>query len=181
MLGEGKDPSTVASFDGAAAAFDKLEAAKNDGTIRAFTGNDYLDDLASGNFVAGTAWSGDILQLQADNPNIRFVVPDEGGMRWYDTMVVPKGAKHRSEIATWMNYVYDPVNAARIAAYVQYVSPVDGVQDELRKLGGDAAALAENPLMFPDDATSARLRTFASLSEDVEAEFDARFSEITGA
>ncbi len=41
--------------------------------------------------------------------------------------------------------------------------------------------LAENPLLFPDDETLAQTQTFAQLPEDVEAEYDAAFSAITGA
>jgi spermidine/putrescine transport system substrate-binding protein len=181
LLGEGGDPSTVASLDDVAPALDKIAAAKSSGQIRAFTGNDYLDDLGAGNFTAGIAWSGDIMQLQLDNPDIRFAIPEEGATLWYDTMVVPKGAKNRVEIAKWIDYVYDPVNAARIAAYVNYISPVKGVREALEAMGGDAAALTENPLMFPTDEDRARLKTFASLSEDVEAEIDAEFAKIVGA
>ncbi len=178
MLGLGIDPSTISTFDDAAPAFEQLERAKADGQIRAFTGNDYLDDLSSGNFAACVGWSGDILQLGRDNPNVKFVIPEEGGMRWADTMVMPKGAVNRDAAAKWMDFVYDPVQAAQITAYVQYISPVKGVQDELAKID---AELAANPLLFPDAATDARLRSFANLSEDVEAEFDEAFSRITGA
>ena len=79
-----------------------------------------------------------------------------------------------------MNYVYDPVNAAKITAYVQYVSPVVGVQDELVKLGGDAAKLAESPLLFPDDETRQRLHVFADMEPDVEQRITDRFVSITG-
>jgi spermidine/putrescine transport system substrate-binding protein len=178
LQGQGVDPSTITSFDQAAAAFEQLEKAKNDGQIRAFTGNDYLDDLSSGNFAACIGWSGDVLQLGKDNPNVRFVIPEEGGMRWADTMVLPKGAVNRDAAAKWMDFVYDPVQAAQITAWVQYISPVKGVQEELAKID---AELAANPLLFPDAATDSRLRAFANLTEDVEAEFDAAFSRITGA
>ena len=93
-------------------------------------------------------------------------------------MVMPKGAKNRDAAAKWMNFVYDPVQAARITASVQYISPVKGVREELAKIDG---VLATNPLLFPDAATSARLKSFATLTEDVEQEFDAAFSRITGA
>ena len=178
MMGLGMDPSTVTSFDDAAGAFDKLEKAKSDGQIRAFTGNDYVDDLVSGNFAACVGWSGDVLQLQKDSPHVRFVIPEEGGTLWADVMVVLKGAKNTDSIAKWMDFVYDPAEAAQLSAYVQYVSPVTGVQEELAKIDPD---LATNPLMFPDEAMSARLRSWATLAEDVEAEFDAAFSKITGA
>lgn len=178
MLGLGKDPSTVASFDDVAEAFEKLEQAKADGQIRQFTGNDYLDDLATGNFAACIGWSGDVLQLGKDNPNVRFVIPEEGGMRWADTMIMPKGAANRSAAAQFMNFVYDPVEQAQLTAWVQYISPVKGVQEEVAKIDGE---LAENPLLFPDDDTNARLRSFASLDDETEVEMDARFASIVGA
>ncbi len=178
MLGLGKDPSTVASFDDVAEAFEKLEQAKAAGQIRQFTGNDYLDDLATGNFAACIGWSGDVLQLGKDNPNVRFVIPEEGGMRWADTMIMPKGAANRSAAAQFMNFVYDPVEQAQLTAWVQYISPVKGTQDEVAKIDPE---LAENPLLFPDDATNARLRSFASLNDETEVEMDTRFASIVGA
>jgi spermidine/putrescine transport system substrate-binding protein len=174
----GIDPSKIASFEDAAPAFEKLAQAKNDGQIRAFTGNDYTDDLVSGNFAACVGWSGDVLQLGKDSPNVRFVIPEEGGTSWCDTMILPKGVPNASAAAKFMNFCYDPVQAAQITQYVQYLSPVKGVRDELAKLDPE---LAENTLLFPDDATKARLRSFATLSEDVEAKFDEEFSAITGA
>ena len=179
MLGEGEDV-TKATFESAEASLDKIEKAKSDGQIRQFTGNDYMDDLESGNFAACVGWSGDISQLALDNPNIKFVIPESGGMRWSDCMVVPKGAPNTKSVTAWIDYVYDPVNAARITAYVGYNSPVKGVQEELRK-DPETAELAESPLVFPDEETLANLNVFATLSEDEEAKFDERFSAITGA
>ncbi len=178
MLAEGVDISTVSTFDEASAAFDRLEAATNDGQIRRFTGNDYLNDLSTGNFAACVGWSGDVVQLSIENPNVRFVIPEEGGTSWADAMVLPKGAVNRDAAAKWMDFCYDPVQAAQITAWVQYVSPVAGVRDELAKIDPE---LAENPLLFPDDETVARTFAFANLDEETEAQYDARFSEITGA
>jgi spermidine/putrescine transport system substrate-binding protein len=181
LMSEGKSLDSIKTFDDAASAFDKIEKAKNDGQIRAFTGNDYTDDLSSGNFAACVAWSGDVLQLSKDNPDVKFYVPEEGGTSWYDTMLWVAGSENGSAVEKWMDYVYDPVNAARITASVQYISPVKGVQDALSNMGGDAAALAEDALLFPDAATIARLQSWGSLSEEEEAKFDERFAAITGA
>ncbi len=178
LLGLGINPSTISSFDEASAAFEQLEKAKSDGQIRAFTGNDYTDDLASGNFAACVGWSGDVLQLSADNPDVRFIIPEEGGTLWWDTMVMPKGAQNRDAAAKWMDFVYDPVQAAQMTVWVQYQSPVKGVRDEVAKLD---AELADNPLVFPDDETRKRLFAFAALDLDTEAEFEEAFSKITGA
>jgi len=181
LMSEGKSLDSIKTFDDAASAFDKIEKAKKDGQIRAFTGNDYTDDLSSGNFAACVAWSGDVLQLSKDNPDVKFYVPEEGGTSWYDTMLWVAGSENGSAVEKWMDYVYDPVNAARITASVQYISPVKGVQDALSNMGGDAAALAEDALLFPDAATISRLQSWGALSEEEEAKFDERFAAITGA
>ena len=162
-------------------AFEALDKAVQDGQIRQFTGNDYIDDLEQGNFAACIGWSGDVVQLSQDNPDIGFAIPESGGTLWFDTMVVPAGAANIDAIAKWMDFVYDPVNAARIAAYVQYISPVQGVADELRSQGGDNAALADNQLMFPDEATLANLQSWGTLDEDEEILFDEEFARISGA
>jgi spermidine/putrescine transport system substrate-binding protein len=180
LLADGKDVTDI-TYDEAAGAFDRIEQAKEDGQIRQFTGNDYMDDLAAGNFVACVGWSGDISQLALDNPDLRFVIPEAGGMRWSDIMIIPTGAANLDNLARWMDYVYDPVNAARIAAFIGFNSPVEGVQEELAKSSDPAvAALAESELMFPTDEMLSNVRPFGQLEEEEEAEFDARFAEITG-
>jgi spermidine/putrescine transport system substrate-binding protein len=179
MLLTGKDPATQATMDDAEEAFAMIEEANSNGQIRAFTGNDYMDDLATGNYAACIGWSGDISQLALDNPDLRFAIPEEGGMRWFDTMVIPAGAENVANAAVWMNYLYDPENAARIEAYIGYNPPVEGVR-EVFEANDETAALADSVLMFPDEATLERLHVFANLDEETEAAFDERFAEITG-
>ena len=97
-------------------------------------------------------------------------------------MVLPNGAANVAAAAEWMNYVYDPVNAARITAYVGYNSPVSGVREILAASDDEfEQALAESPLVFPDEATLAQLHIFKTLDEEEEAAFDERFSSIVGA
>jgi spermidine/putrescine transport system substrate-binding protein len=174
----GIDIGTLSTFEDAAPAFEFLERAKADGLIRRFHGNDYSDDLINGNFAATFGWSGDIAQYALENDAVRFVFPESGATSWADTMVMPKGARNRDAAAQWMNFVYDPEQAAQIAAWVQYVSPVKGVREELEKIDPE---LAENPLLFPDAETLSRTQSFAYLTDEVEAQYDAAFSRIIGA
>jgi spermidine/putrescine transport system substrate-binding protein len=180
MLAAGADPSraTLAAAD---AALDRLAELQQRHHVAAFTGNEYVDALKDGRFAACLAWSGDVVQLQRERPDIRFVIPAEGGIRWFDSMIIPRGAENVGAAGDWMDFVYDPANAARITAAVQYVSPVQGVEDELRRLGGEAAALATNPVLFPDDATRRRLYFWAGTTTTEEAHLQERFSGITGA
>ena len=174
---EGLDPSTV-TFKQAKPAFARLQKAVDDRQIRRFTGNDYQDDLVAGNFAVCVGWSGDVAQLTLDNEDLRFVIPDEGGNRWADTMVWIKAAKRKPQVAAWMNYFYDIENAARVAAYVQYISPVDGIKGSLAAID---PALGESPLIFPPEDVQSRLRVFnPNLSAKDEEKFDRAFAEVTG-
>jgi len=179
MLAMGLDP-TQDNPDDIDKALAKLNDATASGQIRAFTGNEYVQSLESGDLVACLAWSGDLVPLSATRPDLQFVFPDEGAMSWFDAMVIPKGAANVEQAAAWMNFVYDPVQAAQITQYMQYVTPVKGVKEELIKMGGDAAALAENQLIFPNEETAKRLFVFADLTQEREAELTDRFLKITG-
>jgi spermidine/putrescine transport system substrate-binding protein len=178
MFGDGADPSKP-DIEAMNAAMDKIEKAKSDGQVLKFTGNEYLRSLENGDIAACVAWSGDIAQLDPDL-GIKFAIPEEGGMQWFDAMCIAKGSPNRVAAAKWMNYVYDPEHAAKITSWVQYISPVKGVKDVLLANGGEDAALAENPLIFPDAETTSRLKVFAELEQQDEIELQTRFNGITG-
>lgn len=172
MLLDGADPSRPTEVT-ANAAMEHLEAAFRREQVR-FT-YDFRDGLQDGSLAAAMSWSGDVVQMQRDFPNIEFVIPDEGAVQWFDTMVIPQSSGAVGAAGKFMNYVYDPVNAARITNWVQYISPVVGVQDALVELGADAAALAENEILFPAIETRRRLFSWGSLDTTVEEQLEARF------
>jgi spermidine/putrescine transport system substrate-binding protein len=147
MKADGVDPENATDQDWLD-AIEKIDQAAASGQIRDFTGNDYADDLTRGDVVAAIGWSGDAVQLQADNPNIEWRMPDEGCMLWTDNMLIPVGAPNTAAALAFMDYVYDPEVAADITEYVQYVSPVDGVKEIL--VDRDPK-IANNQLIFPDD------------------------------
>ena len=149
--------------------------------ITEFNSSEYINELANGDICMAVGWSGDISQLALDNPDVRFAIPEEGGMQWSDTMVLPAGAKNVDNAAAWMDYIYDPENAALITEYVGYNSPVAGVQEILAAGDDLQKALSESSLLFPDDDTLSRLHVFASLDEEAEAAFEERFATIIGA
>ncbi|MGH3064683.1 MAG: polyamine ABC transporter substrate-binding protein [Gaiellaceae bacterium] len=163
MLQAGDDPTAVTddTFNKAVAT---VKAAVDSGQIRRFTGNDYAQSLTKGDLAAAVAWSGDVVQLLADNPKLKWAIPESGGMIWTDNMLIPTGGSVPTA-STYMDYVYDPVVAARIAAYVNYVTPVKGAREELAKSDPDTA---NNPLIFPDDATLSQVSQFDATALDNE-------------
>jgi spermidine/putrescine transport system substrate-binding protein len=175
IAANGDDPANVTAeaFD---KGIEKLQDAVDSGQIRRFTGNDYADDLSSGNVLAAVAWSGDVVQLQLDNPNLEFVIPESKSHIWTDNMLVPTGG-HVFTASTFMDYVYRPAVAAQIEAYVNYICPVKGAQEEIRKID---AELAENPLIFPDDETLAKTFIFDAEAAD-NPDFKEKFQTVIGA
>jgi len=145
MKCEGTDPGKATEADWMK-AIEKIKGAAESGQIRRFTGNDYARDLTSGDVVAVIGWSGDAVQLQADNPNLEWRVPTQGCMQWSEDMVVPIGAPNPTAAEAFMNYVYNPKNQAPIAEYINYVTPVEGVKQIFEKSDPE---LAKNPLIFP--------------------------------
>ncbi len=158
-------------------AIDALGEARARGQIRAFTGNEYIRDLGSGNIVACEAWSGDVIQLQFENPNIKFVVPEEGLSLWSDNMLVPNLATHKANAEAWMNYYYDPVVAAKLAAWVNYICPVEGAREEMEKID---PSLVENELIFPSEDFLAETFALMPLSETTAKVYEQDWSDVTG-
>jgi spermidine/putrescine transport system substrate-binding protein len=129
---------------------DKLQSAVESGQLRRFTGNDYITDLTNENVVAVIGWSGDIGLIS--NDDVAFRMPTEGCILWSDNMVIPVGAPNTAAALAWADFVYDPKVQADISEFVQYVSPVQGVEEV-------NPSLAENELVNPPDDFTADCST----------------------
>jgi len=177
MLGLGKDPATCTVEDAKAAAA-KIKKYRQNGHIRAFTGNDYAEDLASGNISVAIAWSGDIQGLAADNPDLRWIAPKEGAMLFSDNMLIPKTSDRPDLAAAWMNYVYDPAHSAQIVVAAPYLSPVKGAGEALAAINPE---LAKSALVNPPEEVRARLHVFRWLEDEDDKTFNQLFQDAIGA
>ncbi|UUN29476.1 spermidine/putrescine ABC transporter substrate-binding protein [Streptomyces sp. FIT100] len=177
LIDMGKDPGnfTDADYD---AAVGRLQKGVDKKQIRRFTGNDYTSDLDKGDLAACLAWAGDVIQLQADNPDIKFTIPSAGYITSSDNLLVPAKARHKTNAEKLIDYYYELPVAAQLAAYINYVCPVDGVKDELAKID---PALASNTLILPDKAMAAKSHAFRSLSSKEETAYEEKFATLIGA
>jgi spermidine/putrescine transport system substrate-binding protein len=158
-------------------AIDRLDEAVANGQVRAFTGNEYIQDLTAGNIAACEAWSGDVIQAQFENDDIRFVAPEEGLSLWSDNMIVPNKATHLANAEEWINYYYDPVVAAKLAAWVNYICPVEGAREEMEKID---PSLVDNTLIFPDEEILADTFDFMPLDDAQTTQYEGDWSDVTG-
>ncbi|MFJ4370575.1 spermidine/putrescine ABC transporter substrate-binding protein [Streptomyces chartreusis] len=160
---------------------DQVEEQIGRGQIRRFTGNDYIKDLSSGDVLACQAYSGDVIQLQADDPDIRFVVPEEGAELWSESLMVPNLARHKANAERLIDFYYEPEVAAELATWVNYVCPVPAARDVLASAKDEeTAALAEDPLIFPDKAMRERLAIARDITSEERVEFAKRWNAIAG-
>ena len=161
-------------------AVDFMEKKIADGWIRGVKGNEYAEDLTSGDATAVIGWSGDMFILKSENEGkFDFAIPDSGGTISGDNLMIPStaSAEGKANAEKLINFYYDPAIAAEVAAYVNYVCPVKGAQAEMEKID---PALASSPFIFPDAATSAKLSVFRSLTPAEETSWGEAFQKAAG-
>lgn len=145
-------------------AADMVTRARDDGIIRSFYDQSYINALENGDTVITQAWSGDVFIAAAPKsfggdgfPELKFVFPQEGPIYWHDNMCIPLHAQHPVDAITYMNYVYDPEVAATMADFIWYVSPVPAAKQVVATKIDDPT-VANSALVFPtaDDLAQAK-------------------------
>jgi spermidine/putrescine transport system substrate-binding protein len=161
-------------------AVDFLAKKIADGWIRGVKGNEYAEDLTSGDATAVIGWSGDMFILKSENEGkFDFAIPESGGTISGDNMMIPSTvtAEAKANTEKLINYYYEPAVAAEVAAYVNYVCPVKGAQAEMEKIDPD---LAKSEFIFPSAKTMANLSVFRSLTPTEETTWTEAFQKAAG-
>jgi spermidine/putrescine transport system substrate-binding protein len=176
MLQQGVDISKKWGDDQFNAAIDEFKKQVDDGQIRNIKGNAYLEDLKSEDTLAAICWSGDITVINAEaGDKWEFAIPSAGGTLWNDNFIIPIGSPKKSAAEKLINYYYQPEVAAEVAAWVNYITPVVGAKEAMINID---PALAENQLIFPNEATLAKARIFRTLSSAEESKYNAAFQAV---
>jgi spermidine/putrescine transport system substrate-binding protein len=178
MLEQGVDITKDFTDDQFHTALDELDKHISDGQIRQVKGNSYKEDLISGDALAVIGWSGDIFQINAENGDKwGFALPDAGGTVAFDNLMVPVGSPHLGNAEKLIDYYYDPEVAATVAAYVNYICPVEGAQQAMEKIDPELAA---SPWIFPTAADEAKSKSFRTLTPDEDTSFSEAFQKVIG-
>jgi spermidine/putrescine transport system substrate-binding protein len=177
LMANGVDISKDFGADEFNEALDVLRAQVDAGQIRNVRGNSYTEDLVNEDALAAIAWSGDITLLNYEEgyEKWKFVFPESGATIWNDTFVVPIGSPRKSNAEALMNYYYEPEVAAEVAAWVNYVTPVKGAYEAMAAIDPE---LAEDQLIFPNDATLDQVQAFRTLDSAEDNEFQAAFQSV---
>jgi spermidine/putrescine transport system substrate-binding protein len=179
LRSRGVDLQTVTE-DQFMSAVEFLEQKVSDGWIRGVKGNEYAEDLKSGDAIAVIGWSGDMFILKNDyDGKFDFAIPESGGTISGDNLMIPytATAEAKANAEKLINWYYDPAIAAEVAAYVNYVTPVKGAQAEMEKIDPD---LATSEFIFPTEATMSNLSVFRSLTPAEETSWSEAFQKASG-
>jgi len=185
-LGVKPEDATMADVQ---AARDKLLGPAQEGQFRDFYDNSYVDALATGDLAISMAWSGDVTNIELyENPDVKFVIPDTGGLLFVDNMVIPNGAEHVADAYKLMDYWYTLEAAVPLSEYIGYYSPVKGVREQIlldartaRDEGDEEWATQLERLAqdsFPDEDALDNVFNYKILTEEEERQWNDLFSEV---
>src|SRR5574341_1775262 len=134
-----------------------LEDTKDD--VVAFAGDNGQELLNNGEVDIAFEYSGDIAQLMAANPDIRYTYPKEGTIVWTDNMCIPVGAPHPELAHAFINFILDPEIGGMLSNYIQYGTPNAAAQPYLDE------AVVNNPAIYPPEDVKGRLHFIQTLGD----------------
>lgn len=176
MLEQGVDISGDFSAEEFTAANEVFREQVERGQIRNVKGNSYIEDLQNEDTLAAICWSGDIAALNLEaGDRWEFAIPEAGGTFWNDSFIIPIGSTKKTNVETLIDYYYRPEVAAEVAAWVNYVTPVEGAQEAARELFPD---IAEDTNIFPDEEKLSQVHVFRTLTNEEESEFAEQFQSV---
>lgn len=181
LLGVDPEKSTKADWEKAAA---KLREQRDKGIVRKYYSQDYVDAVSKGDVWMTMAWSGDVYSLTS--PDVKFVVPKEGGTIWTDNLCIPKTAENPVDALALMDWLYVPENNVPLTEFINYMPPIPSTQELLKQKAAaatgddkkDLTRLSTSPLIFPTQDDLAKLRHYRRLTQAEEAEYQKIFEPI---
>ncbi|MDP9143432.1 MAG: extracellular solute-binding protein [Actinomycetota bacterium] len=164
----GADPNTTdqSTIDQAA---DRLIEMKGAGAV--FNSSNYLEQLVDGQLVAAHAYSSDLLQAREQNPNLAFVLPAAGALRWVDSLAIPTGAPRPANSYRFIDFYLEAEIAASNSAAVK----IDTGNEAAREFLPDD--ILTDPVIFPPQEILESLFFTADLGE-VEELYDAAWTRV---
>ena len=154
----GLDPNTTSDAD-----LDRMVALLEEQKplVRTYTTDD-IGVMAGGQAIIAHAWSGDVYQMTADVPNIRYVIPREGAVRGSDTMVVLSGAPHPIAANLWIDFNLDAHVSAENTNYIGYMGPNAAAREFI------SPDILADPTVNPDVALVDKLTELLQLGTDLD-------------
>lgn len=154
-LGYSQNTTEKAKLDEAA---EELKEQKS--VLQAYVMDEIFDKMQSGEAALAPYYAGDALTMIADNPDLAFVIPEEGTNRFVDAMVIPKGVRYQKEAEQFINFMLETDIAMANIEYLGYSTPQQSVYDQLDE------KIIHDGISYPDDTVLAKCDTFINLPDE---------------
>lgn len=131
----------------------------------------YDDFLLTGDLVLAHGWSGEFAKARLENPDIRYVIPQEGGVIWADNLAIPKGSQRIDLAHTFIDFLLRPQINAKIVNFLRYPSTNEAAQAYI------LPEIVNDPAIYPPEEIVEKLEWIKDLGE-ATALYEAVWDEI---
>ncbi len=139
------------------------ELIKQKPLVYAYLTDEARDVIIQGDAAMTVMYSGDALLMSKENPNLKYVIPKEGGNRQVDSLAIPKKAQNKKNAEIFINYFTDPKISAANAEWMEgFTSPLKGVREMLPDY------IKNSNEAYPDEKTLPKIEMFKDLEDYME-------------
>lgn len=140
--------------------------------VQAYVIDQVRDKMIGNEAAIGVIYSGEVLYCQEQNPDLEYVVPEEGSNVWLDSWVIPHNAQNKEAAEAFINFLLEPEIAVMNFEYIYYSTPNKAAKELLDE------SYQTNPAVFPDNSILEKCETFKYLGEDAEELYSTLWKEV---
>lgn len=140
--------------------------------VQAYVIDQVRDKMIGNEAAIGVIYSGEVLYCQEQNPDLEYVVPEEGSNVWIDSWVIPHNAQNKEAAEAFINFLLEPEIAVMNFEYIYYSTPNKAAKELLDEF------YQTNPAVFPDDSILEKCETFKYLGADAEELYSTLWKEV---
>lgn len=144
--------------------------------VQAYVIDQVRDKMIKNAAALAVIYSGEAIYMQEENPNLEYVVPDEGSNVWIDGWVIPKDCQNKEAAEAWINFMCDPEIALMNFEYITYSTPNEASRELI-----EDEAIRNSQIAFPDDAVLSRCHVYNYLGKEGDELYDYYWTMVGGA
>lgn len=152
----------------------KKELIKQKPLVYSYLGDEIKDAIVQGNAGVGVVWSGDAVAMIRENPDLEYVIPQEGTNLWFDSMVIPKSSENKELAEKFINFMLRPEISAKNADYIGYSTPILEAKELLPE------DMQNSLVAYPTDDMIENVEIFKDPSDIIKV-YDEIWTEIMSA
>lgn len=141
--------------------------------VQAYVIDQVRDKMIGGEAAIGVIYSGEAIYTQRENPDLEYVIPEEGTNIWIDSWVVPKNAPNMENAHIFIDFMCRPDIALKNFEYITYSTPNEAAQALI-----EDEDIRNSSIAFPDLSQYTNLETFSYLGEEGDALYNALWKEV---